>query len=74
MRSGNDSILAGLVLLFLFGHFILLLGVLIRLVSLGWLQVAPRSRPPANLNSGTTIPSILSTANTRKEEVAYEAN
>lgn len=74
MRLANDSVLAGLVLLFLFGHFILLVGVLIRLVALGWLQIAPRSKPPVKLYSGITGPSVRSTASTKKKEVAYEAN
>lgn len=72
MRSGNSSMLAGLVLLFLLAHFLLLAGILIRIVATSWRQIT-RARAPAGLKI-LCRSSSRSTTRVKDQEAAYEAN
>ena len=71
MRLADNSVLAGLVLFFLAAHFLLLVGILIRIVLLGRRML--RTRNAANRK-------ILRRSSTRSadrindEETTYEAN
>ncbi len=51
MQSGNNSMSAGLVLLFLLAHFFLLAGILIRIV---WQGIAARVRSSADPSCHST--------------------
>ena len=72
MRSGNNSILAGLVLLFLSAHFLLLAGVLIRIGATCWRRIL-RAKALSGLDS-LSRPTSRSTSGTKDKEAAYEAN
>jgi hypothetical protein len=66
MRSTNNPILVGLVLLFVFGHFLLLVGILMRIGVTCWRQIAKG----LCLRRSTS----RSTSRTKDQEAAYEAN
>lgn len=69
MRSGNSSVLAGLVLLFLSAHFLLLAGILIRIVATQWRRMF-RRQASDNLKKL----SRRSTSRPKGQETTYEAN
>ena len=60
MRSANNSILAGLVLLFLLAHFLLLVGILMRIGARCWRWVLHVT--------------CTTTSRQRDQEATYEAN
>jgi len=72
MRSGNSSTLVGLVLLFLLAHFLLLAGILIRIVAICWHRIT-RAKTPAGLESQNHS-SFRSTSRRKEQEAAYEAD
>ena len=67
MRSATSNpILVGLVLLFALGHFLLLVGILMRIGATWWRQMAKG----LCLSRSTS----RSTSQTKDQEAAYEAN
>ena len=70
MRLANNSVLAGLVLLFLAAHFLLLTGILIRIVLTQWrrMRIKPINRKTLRRSS------TRSASRTNDEETTYEAN
>ena len=71
MRLANNSVLAGLVLLFLAAHFLLLAGILIRIV----LTQRNRMRIKTPTNRKTLhCSSTRSASRINDEETGYEAN
>jgi len=49
MRSANNPILVKLVLLFALGHFLLLVGILMRIGATCWRQTVTNKRPGGSL-------------------------
>jgi cytoskeletal protein RodZ len=68
MRLGNNAVLAALVLLFLAAHFLLLAGILIRIVLTQWRRM--RTKTQKTLRRSST----RSASRTNDEETTYEAN
>jgi hypothetical protein len=68
MRSANNPILVGLVLLFVLGHFLLLVGILMRIGATCWRQIV-RAK-----GLGLRRSTSRSTSRTKDQEAAYEAN
>ena len=71
MRLANNSVLAGLVLLFLAAHFLLLTGILIRIVLTQWRRM--RIKTPTNRKI-LRRSSNRSASRINDEETSYEAN
>lgn len=72
MRSGSNSVLAGLVLVFLAAHFLLLAGIVIRIVVTQWPRMLrmKASAAPKILSR----PRHRSTLRRKDQEAAYDAN
>jgi len=69
MRSAaNNPILVGLVLLFVLGHFLLMVGILMRIGATCWRQIV-RAK-----GLGLRRSTSRSTSRTKDQEAAYEAN
>jgi hypothetical protein len=71
MRLANSPVLAGVVLLFLAAHFVLLAGILIRIVLTQrrrWLSKNPADRKMLRRSSNRSVSRI------DHEETPYEAN
>jgi hypothetical protein len=73
MRLADISVLAGLVLFFLAAHFLLLVGILIRIVLTQWRRML-RTMSATHLKKTLRRSHNRSASRINDEETPYEAN